>query len=260
MNTTYTLITGASGGIGYHLAKVAASDHKNLILVARSGEKLETLAGELRSINKVEVITAVVDLSENTGVEKLLLLLRDKEIAIEALINNAGFADFSDFAEADLHKNLEMIRLNIATLTHLTHYCLQGMKKVGSGRIMNVASTAAFMPGPGMAVYYATKAYVLSFSEALSREMKGSGITVTALCPGPTDTGFAATAGLGKSLLNRLLPLATATEVAMIGYRAMINGKTLVVPGFMNKLSVMTPRFLPRTVIRSLIYDIHLKH
>jgi uncharacterized protein len=260
MNTTYTLITGASGGIGYSLAKAAASDHKNLILAARSGEKLETLAGELRSTNKVDVITAALDLTENTGVEKLLSLLKDKEIVIETLINNAGFADFSDFAEADLHKNLEMIRLNIATLTHLTHHCLQGMKKVGSGRIMNVASTAAFMPGPGMAVYYATKAYVLSFSEALSRELKGSGIAVTALCPGPTDTGFAETAGLGKSLLNRLLPRATATDVAMIGYKAMLNGKTLVVPGFMNKLSVMTPRFLPRAVIRSLIYNIHKKH
>jgi len=153
-----------------------------------------------------------------------------------------------------------MISLNISALTHLTHFTLQGMLKVGKGRIMNVASTAAFMPGPGMAVYYASKAYVLSFSEALTRKLKGSGVTVTTLCPGPTDTSFASAAGLGKSRMHRMLPPATSMQVAKAGYKAMINGKAIEIPGFMNKLSTMTPRFTPRSMVRNMIYGIHKNH
>ena len=150
-----------------------------------------------------------------------------------------------------------MIRLNITALTHLTHHFLREMVNSGQGKIMNIASTASFVPGPGMAVYYASKAYVLSFSEALSREVKGTGVTVTALCPGLTDTGFAETAGLTKSRLHRMLPPDTAANVAGVGYKAMLKGKTVVVPGFLNQLSSITPRFLPRFVIRNLIHDIH---
>jgi len=257
---TYTLITGASGGIGLELARLAAADGKNLVIVARSAEKLEQLAEIIRRENKVEVIVIDADLSEAEGVNSLISEITEKNILIDTLINNAGFGDFGDFAKAELDKNMEMIRLNISALTQLTHFALQEMLKSGQGKIMNVASTAAFMPGPGMAVYYASKAYVLSFSEALSRELKGSGITLTTLCPGPTDTDFAKAAGLGKSLMHRMLPPASSLEVAKAGYKAMMKGKALEIPGFMNKLTSITPRFTPRSILKNMIYGIHKNH
>lgn len=257
---SYTMVTGASGGIGHDLALLAAAEGKNLVLVARSTEKLDQLAETIRKNNTSEVISIAVDLADGEGVNKLISEITAKGIQIDTLINNAGFGDFGDFAKADLAKNMEMISLNISALTQLTHFALQGMLKVGKGRIMNVASTAAFMPGPGMAVYYASKAYVLSFSEALTRELKGSGVTVTTLCPGPTDTSFASAAGLGKSLMHRMLPPATSMQVAKAGYKAMINGKAIEIPGFMNKLSTMTPRFTPRIMVRNMIYGIHKNH
>lgn len=261
MNTkSYTLITGASGGIGYVLAKLAAADNKNLVIVARSAGKLNQLADEISNNSKSEVIVIAADLSGQDGVNKLISEITSKNIQIDTLINNAGFGDFGDFARADLSKNMEMIRLNISALTQLTHFALQGMLTAGQGKIMNVASTAAFMPGPGMDVYYASKSYVLSFSEALVRELKGSGISVTTLCPGPTDTEFAAVAGLGKSLMHRMLPPATSEEVAKAGYRAMLNGKAIEIPGIVNKLSALAPRFTPRSMLRNMIYGIHRSH
>ena len=257
---TYTLITGASGGIGYDLAKLSAANGRNLILVARSADKLNQLAESLRKSNRSEVITISVDLSDGAELKKLISEITVKNLEVDTLINNAGFGDFGDFAKADLEKNLEMIRLNISALTQLSHFALQGMLKAGSGRIMNVASTAAFMPGPGMAVYYASKAYVLSFSEALTRELKGTGVSVTTLCPGPTDTSFASAAGLGKSLMHRMLPPATSADVAKAGYKAMMKGKAILIPGIMNKLSAMTPRFSPRSMVRNMIYGIHKSH
>ena len=256
----FTLITGASGGIGHDLAMVAAADGKNLVLVARSVGKLEQIAEAIRRNYKTEVMPIVADLSDESGVNTLISEISNQNIQINTLINNAGFGDFGDFAKADLAKNMEMIRLNISTLTQLCHFALQEMLKTGNGKIMNIASTAAFMPGPGMAVYYASKAYVLSFSEALTRELKGSGITITTLCPGPTDTDFASAAGLGKSLLHRMLPPATSIQVAKAGYNAMTNGKAIEIPGFMNKLSTFIPRFSPRSLVRNMIYGIHKSH
>jgi uncharacterized protein len=257
---TYMIITGASGGIGYDIARLAAADGKNLVLVARSAEKLNQVAGELRKLSSSDIITITVDLSDEDGVNSLISKIESGNITLDTLVNNAGFGDFGDFAKAEIAKNMEMIRLNIMALTRLSHFVLPGMLKAGSGKIMNVASTAAFMPGPGMAVYYASKAYVLSFSEALTRELKGTGISVTTLCPGPTDTSFAAVAGLGKSLLHRMLPPATSEEVAKAGYKAMMKGKAVEIPGFMNKLSALTPRFTPRSLVRNLIYGIHRNH
>lgn len=256
----FTLITGASGGIGYDLAKLASEDGANLVLVARSAEKLNQVAAELQKINKSEVIPIVADLSDEKGLNMLFSTVKSKNLTIDRLVNNAGIGDFGDFAGADLQKNMEMIRLNIGALTSLTHYFMQGMILRGKGKIMNVASTAAFMPGPGMAVYYASKAYVLSFSEAITRELRGSGVTVTALCPGPTDTSFASAAGLGKSLLHRMLAPASSMEVAKAGYRAMLKGKAIEIPGLMNKLSTLTPRFTPRSIVRNMIYGIHKNH
>ena len=257
---SYTLITGASGGIGHDLAILAAADGKNLVLVARSADKLDQLSETIRKNNKSEVIPIALDLSEEVGVNKLISEITLKDLNIDTLINNAGFGDFGDFAKADLTKNMEMIRLNISTLTQLSHFALQRMLKAGRGRILNVASTASFMPGPGMAVYYASKAYVLSFSEALTRELKGTGVSVTTLCPGPTDTSFASAAGLGKSLMHRMLPPATSMQVAKAGYKAMIKGRAIEIPGFVNKLSTMAPRFSPRSIIRNMIYGIHRNH
>jgi len=257
---TYTLITGASSGIGYDLAKIAAADGKNLILVARSEDKLDQLAEELRKSYPIEVVSIAVDLSDEAGVNELISEVETGNLAIDTLVNNAGFGDFGDFAKADLAKNMEMIRLNISALTHLTHTFMQKMLISGKGRIMNVASTASFMPGPGMAVYYASKAYVLSFSEALTRELKGSGVTVTTLCPGPTNTDFAKVSGLGHSLMHRMLPPATSLDVAKAGYKAMLKGKSIEIPGIMNKLSALTPRFSPRSMVRNLIYNIHKNH
>ena len=260
VDKTYTLITGASAGIGSDLAKIAAADGKNLVLAARSGEKLNQLADELTGKYNTDIITLAVDLSNNEGVTELITSIDSANVVVDTLINNAGFGDFGDFSEADLEKNMEMIRLNISALTRLTHVFMQGMLERRSGRIMNVASTAAFMPGPGMAVYYASKAYVLSFTEAVARELKNSGVTVTALCPGPTDTSFARAAGLGKSLLHRIMPPATSMEVAKSGYRAMMKGKTIEIPGIMNKMTAITPRISPRWVVRSLIYAVHKNH
>ena len=259
-SNSFTLITGASGGIGYDLAMIAAGKGKNLVLVARSADKLDRLAETIRENGKSEVIPIAVDLSEESGVKKLIAEISAQNVHVDSLINNAGFGDFGDFAKADLSKNMEMIRLNISALTQLTHFALQGMLKAGNGKIMNVASTAAFMPGPGMAVYYASKAYVLSFSEALTRELKGSGVTVTTLCPGPTDTDFAASAGLGKSLMHRMLPPATSMQVAEAGYKAMIKGKAIEIPGLTNKLSAISTRFTPRSLVRNMIYGIHKNH
>lgn len=196
-------------------------------------------------------------MTDETGIDKLLKGISAQNILIDTLINNAGFGDFGDFAKADITKSMHMIHLNISALTYLTHAILQGMLKAGTGRIMNVASIAGFMPGPGMAVYYASKAYVLSFSEALARELKGSGVTVTSLCPGPTDTGFATAAGLGKSITSILLPRTTCEQVAREGYQAMKKGKAIVIPGFMNKLSTLTPRFMPRGMMRNMVFGIH---
>ena len=257
---TYTLITGASTGIGYDLAKLAAAEGKNLVLAARSGEKLSQLAEELTGNYNTDVITVAVDLSQDEGVTKLITSIDSANVVVDTLINNAGFGDFGDFSKADLEKNMEMIRLNISALTRLTHVFMQGMLERRNGRIMNVASTAAFMPGPGMAVYYASKAYVLSFTEAVARELKNSGVTVTALCPGPTDTSFARAAGLGKSLLHHVLPPATAMEVAKSGYQAMMKGKTIEIPGIVNKMTALTPRIAPRRLVRSLIHSIHKNH
>ncbi len=257
---TYSLITGASGGIGRDLAMLSANDDKNLILVARSADKLNLLAETIRKNLNSEVVTIAVDLSLESGVNKLIAEIVKTNIQIDTLVNNAGIGDFGDFANADLTKNMEMIRLNISALTQLTHFVLQGMLKHQNGRIMNVASTAAFMPGPGMAVYYASKAYVLSFSEALTRELKGSGITVTTLCPGPTDTSFASSAGLGKSLMHRMLAPASSMQVAKAGYTAMMKGKIIEIPGLINKLSALTPRFSPRGMVRNMIYGIHKNH
>ncbi len=241
---TTALVTGASGGIGLEIARVLAPDH-DLVLVARNAAKLDTLAAELGG---ARVIAA--DLAEPGGVARIVADVSD----VDVLINNAGVGDFGPFADADADKTLGMIQLNITALTALTRAYLPGMLERGSGRIMNVASTASFQPGPLMAVYFASKAYVLSFSEAVAEEVRGSGVTVTALCPGPTESGFQAAADMELSPLVANKKLPTPAEVAAYGVRAMNSGDVVAVPGMLNKIMASGARFTPRPVMRRVVH------
>ena len=240
------LITGASSGIGYELAIIHASKGDNLVLVARNISKLNQLKTELEKQYKVTVNVIEKDLSKANASKELFDETLRKNIQIDYLVNNAGFGDFGMFYETDWKKEEQMINLNITCLTHLTKLYLQEMVKRKSGKIMNVASTAAFQSGPTMAVYYATKAYVLSFSEAIDNEVRDKGVTVTALCPGATESGFQAAAAMEESALVKGKKLPTSKEVAEYGYKAMMSGKTVAIHGTMNYIMANAIRFVPR--------------
>jgi len=243
------LITGASNGIGLELAKIHASKGGNLVLVARNKAKLDELKNELEKQYNVSVYTIGKDLSEPNAAQQVYDETSKQNIQIDYLINNAGFGDFGMFAETDWNKEVQMINLNITTLTHFTKLYLQDMVKRGSGRIMNVASTAAFQPGPTMAIYCATKAYVLSFTEAISNEVSGKGISITALCPGATVTGFQTAAGMEESALFSRNNLPTGQEVAEYGYAAMLKGKTVAIHGLLNYIMANSIRLIPRALV-----------
>jgi uncharacterized protein len=240
------LVTGASSGIGLEIARVLASDH-DVVLVARRADKLESLAAELGGARVV-----AVDLADPAGPRKLVAEVPD----VDVLINNAGFGDFGPFAEAPEVKLDEMIELNVGAVTRLARAYLPGMLQRGHGCIMNVASTAAFQPGPLMAVYYATKAYVLSFTEALAEETRGTGVTITALCPGPTESEFQAAAEMEHSRLVKGRKLPSSASVAQYGVHAMNKGDVVAVPGFMNKAMAAGIRFAPRPMVRRMVHTI----
>jgi hypothetical protein len=243
------LITGASNGIGLELAKVHASKGGDLVLVARNKSKLDELKTELEREYKIKVYTIGKDLSLTDAAQEVFDETKKQNIQIDYLINNAGFGDFGMFSETDWNKELQMINLNITTLTQFTKLYLQDMVKRKNGKIMNVASTAAFQSGPTMAVYYATKAYVLSFSEAIDNEVSDKGVTVTALCPGATESGFQASAAMEESNLVKGKKLPTSKEVAEYGYVAMLKGKTVAIHGFMNWILANSVRFMPRALV-----------
>jgi short-subunit dehydrogenase len=241
------LVTGASSGIGLELAKVLAAAKYSLVITARSPEPLEALAADLRRDGaQVTVITA--DLSTPDGAKSLLEEIKKRDIRIDLLINNAGLGTHGPFWKNDLEKEMSLLQVNVLTLAFLTHQILPGMIERGHGRILNVASTAAFQPGPLMANYYASKAYVLSFSEALSNELRRSGVTVTALCPGPTLTDFQRRAGIKNSKLFELTGM-SAAQVAGAGFEAMLAGRRVCIPGFKNRLLVLASRFSPRRFV-----------
>jgi uncharacterized protein len=243
------LITGASGGIGEELARAFAAGGYDLILVARSGGKLEELAGELRTRHGIAARVLAKDLARPASLDEIFAELQGQGLAVDVLVNNAGFATFGPFAETDLAQELEELQLNVVTLTHLTKRFLPGMLARRRGGVLNVASTAGFQPGPLMAVYYATKAYVLSFSEALAEELRGTGVTVTVLCPGPTRTGFSARAAMEDSgLFSGLLKVMDAAAVGRAGYEGFRSGKRIVVPGLLNKLGAQSLRLTPRAL------------
>ena len=250
--TSTALITGASSGIGYELAKLFANDHHNLVLVARSAAKLTQFADELHHQFGVTVRNVPLDLTAVPAPQFLFDQLQREGIAVDILVNNAGYGVFGEFAKISAEESLGQIQLNVTALTHLTRLFLGPMLERRSGRIMNVASTAGFQPGPLMAVYYATKAYVISFSEALANELKGSGVTVTCLCPGATDTGFQRRAGVADTVLFKKLRPMDAKTVARDGYLGLMAGKTLVISGFRNWLLAESVRFSPRKLVTAI--------
>jgi short-subunit dehydrogenase len=251
MPSQTVLITGASAGIGYELAKLFARDHHNLVLVARSGDRLAHVAAEFQRYG-VTVKTVALDLAESPAPRFLFDQLQRESICVDILINNAGFGAYGEFAQMRQQEILGQINLNITALTELTHLFVQPMVGRRKGRIMNVASTAGFQPGPLMAVYYATKAYVISFSEALANELRDSGVTVTCFCPGATHTGFAKRAGNDKSRLFRKMGAMAAEKVAQDGYRAVMEGRTLAISGMHNWITAQSTRFAPRKMVTAI--------
>lgn len=255
----YALVTGASGGIGFELAELLAKDKHNLVLIARSENKLQEIKTVFEKDFGVDVKIIANDLSVPEAPIKVFDQLKKEDISIDILINNAGFGDYGTFAECDWQKQEQMINLNILALTKLTRLFLPAMIKSGYGRIMNVASTAAFQPGPLMSIYYATKSFVLSFTYAIANEIKGTGVTISALCPGPTDTGFVSAASLEGSKLFKTFKPKPSYEVALFGYKRMMKGKLLSIPGCLNKLMVWSIRFTPRKMVTMVVRAIQEK-
>ena len=242
----YALVTGASSGIGYELAKLFAQDGKNFVVVARSQDRLEKLKTEIENKSGTKVIVLVKDLSKPDAPQEILSELEKNNINVDVLVNNAGFPVHGKFAETDLKEELDMIQVNITALTHFTKLFIKKMVENKSGWILNVASTVGFYPFPLFSIYAATKAYVLSFTEALANELQGTGVSVTCLCPGVTDTRFYERGNAGKAKFARTMKRMDAARVAKVGYVALKKGRVMVHPGLSNSLAAFSFRFFPR--------------
>ena len=245
------LITGGSGGIGLELARQFAAHGHDLVLVSRNRDALEAVAGTLEGKYAIRATVIPADLADPDAPSRIFDTVRAERIEIEFLVNNAGFGLGGEFSETDINTELDMIQVNVSALVHLTKLFMQPMLARKSGRIMNVASTAAFQPGPLMSIYYASKAFVLSFSEALDEELRNSGVTVTCLCPGTTATHFAENAGVTNS--GVFARAQKADDVARYGYEAMLKGERVAIPGFRNKIMVQAERLASRKLITRLI-------
>jgi short-subunit dehydrogenase len=246
------LITGGSGGIGLELAKQFAEHGHDLLLTARHRDTLEAVAGTLEGKYGVKVTVIADDLTDPDAPQRLFDAIRAENIDIHFLVNNAGFGLGGEFIDTDIKRELEMVQVNIIALMQLTKLILPGMIKRQSGRILNVASTAAFLPGPLMSVYYASKAFVLSFSQALDEELRNSGVSVTCLCPGSTATKFAETAGVENSKLFAAIGGTTPEEVARYGFDALMRGERVAVVGLKNKIMVQAERLAPRKLLATI--------
>ena len=249
---TTALITGASSGIGLELAKIFARNGHDVILVARSEDKLHALQSEISGYG-VKATVFSHDLTDTKAPQVLFDQIQQSGMTVDVLVNNAGYGDYGEFAKAEWQKLEGMILLNVLAVTHLTKLFLPEMIQRGSGKILNVSSTAAFQPGPMMAVYFATKAFILSFSEAIAAETEDQGINVTILCPGPTQSDFIDTANMKQAALaneSSTDKLPTAASVAQYGYDALQSGEVVAVHGIANKLMTLSTRFAPRAVIR----------
>ncbi|HEM3512324.1 SDR family oxidoreductase [Streptococcus suis] len=249
---SYTLITGASGGIGQAFAETCAAKGHHLLLVAKSIDRLTTVQQELQRKYPVHILLFETDLSIEIGRIDLFHFTQSMGLNIEILINNAGFGDANPYLETGWSRQKDMIEVNVLAVMQLSHYYANEMKKIGRGHILNVASVAAFSAGPNMSVYYASKAFVLSFSEALYEELRPFGISVTTLCPGPTATGFEKQANMTNSKMFVLFGVAKASSVAKCGYKAMMRGKAIVYHGKVTFGFNILSRILPRKVTRKL--------
>lgn len=252
LNTATTLVTGASSGIGLELAKLFATDGDNLVLVARSEDKLNDLAQQLRADHAVQVTVIAADLSAPSAVDELDAELSQRSIQIDTLVNNAGFGALGRFADLPVDRQTDMLMVNVVALTRLTRQLLPGMIQRGRGGVLNVGSIAAYQAGPNMSVYYATKAYVLSFTEGLREELQGTGVSATVLAPGPTKTGFGEDSGMGKYEFFQSAVM-SAKAVAKIGHQGYRNNEDVVIPGWRNRLMVAGVGFLPRFATRKLV-------
>ena len=250
----YTLITGASEGLGLELAKLFAMDKHNLIIVARNIDKLNEVKYRLESEYKINVEVLSVDLSVDNSCEQIYKFVDEKKLVVDNLINNAGIGSFGYFNDEEKKFHDQIININIKSLTNLTRFFLKDMIKRERGKILNVASTAAFSSGPKMAMYYATKAYVLSLTEALYEESKFYGVTVSCLCPGPVKTSFQQKAGIRKAKSAKKY-LMEADKVAKIAYKDFKKGKTIIIPGLKNKLLIIGNKLIPRVIGRKIILN-----
>ena len=247
----FTIVTGASAGIGLEMAKILASEGRSLVLVARREEVLKQLAAEWQTKFGIEVKVIGADLTKEPEVERVLAAVQD--LPLRGLINNAGFGDLGEFAKGSWTTYAQMIALNVSALVQLTHGVLPQLIARKSGQIVNVASTAAFQPGPYFNVYSASKAFVLSFSEALAEELRGSGVTVTVLCPGMTKSEFHARAGTEKAgkIINSVM--ASAVDVAAYGLKAMKQGSVVAIPGLSNRAVAFTSRHFPKAMVTRVV-------
>jgi short-subunit dehydrogenase len=244
--------------LGYELTLLLAKDAYKLILVDIDSAKLADVQTEVETQFNVEVITLIKDLSLPNISQDIINDIGDA--SIDVLINNAGFGLFGTFAETNWERESAMLNVHVITTTHLTKLVLEGMVKRGSGKILNMASLAAFQPGPLMSIYYASKSYMLSFSEAIANELKGTGVSVTALCPGPTKTAFQETVSEDANDNKITFNMACAKEVALYGYKAMLKGKSYAIPGRFNKVLAVIPRFITRNAATSIVRKLQAKN
>jgi uncharacterized protein len=251
-NRKIALITGASSGIGKALAENFAQDGYDVILAARSISKMESQAAELEKRYHITATAIAADLESIEGAANLYREIKNRGFMLSALANNAGYGTFGEFKDSTLQSELAMMQINMTAIVVLTKLFMPDLLAT-NGKIINTASTAAFQPGPYMAVYYATKAFVLSFSEAIAAELEGTGVTVTALCPGPTASGFQDKADMQASALVKNKNLPTSEEVAALGYQAMERGQRVYIPGIINWLMVQSLRFTPRSLVTKIV-------
>ncbi|WP_353931790.1 SDR family oxidoreductase [Okeanomitos corallinicola TIOX110] len=251
------LITGSAHGIGYQLAYIFGSHYYNLVLVDKDAEKLALMAEEFSHKFDIIVMPLVKDLSIPTSPDEIFKELQKAGIKIDILVNNAGFGTYGVFSETDLTTELQILQVNIISLTYLTKLFLEDMINQGYGKILNVASVAAFQPGPLMAVYFASKAYVLSFSEAIANELKGTGVTVTTLCPGPTASEFQKAAAMEESKIAHVNRMMKTETVAKIAYDSLMANKTVAIPGLRNKILAESVKFAPRNIVTKIVRNMH---
>lgn len=253
MSNKTALVTGASSGIGAVLASKLAEAGHDVVLVARNVDKLTALSRELAARHGVSAVVIAADLAEPSAAQSVFEQVVSQGSTVDILVNDAGFASSGPFLDKPLAAELEMIQVNIQSLVAFSHLFARGMRERGFGRILNIASTAGFQPGPYMATYYATKAFVISFSLALAHELRGTGVSVTCHCPGATHTGFAERAGVRQTKLFQRPGVASAQEVATHAYRAMMSGKKLAVHGALNRVAAASVRVLPRPLVASVV-------